>query len=373
MLTEKLLLRVAGRFHEAWLQRAARAGAETPGPARRLAERLDGFEQARRRLGLAVRHRLSFILPRLREEALAGGGLVQDALTHALEDLDSAAHRVPPLAHWAAELRQLRDEFEDLAFDGKAPVLTVTTEPITLEGIDLGPFALRLPLARVAGRDGADCFEVVALEPNSAAANEAVTHPHVRDDTLCAGDAAASLRLALDEGRLADAFCLVRGVLGNYNPHSAYVALESWEGTACHDCGQVIPEDDRVCCNLCDTDFCVGCTIDCAGCGVTSCLGCSDRCAACGRTCCGACRTASSHSGRLCCENCLRACQGCGSDVADDELDPETKRCPDCQRQAPVADETDSDAAADSPSPSNPSLEETDRVPTLEPAAAAAG
>ena len=43
-----------------------------------------------------------------------------------------------------ADLVALHDEFDEVSFDRQARTISVTTEPIELEGVHLGPFEIRL-------------------------------------------------------------------------------------------------------------------------------------------------------------------------------------------------------------------------------------
>src|SRR5205823_4305613 len=137
----------------------------------------------------------------------------------------------PPtgVATRVAEVRQLEAEFGAVEVRWADRVLRAVTGPVVLRGVPLGPFAIDYNWDR-AGRDpAARCFAVVALDPRPAAGRDEVTHPHVENDALCAGDAAGPLDRAVADGRLADAFLLVRSVLTTYNPASAYVPLAEWD------------------------------------------------------------------------------------------------------------------------------------------------
>jgi hypothetical protein len=109
----------------------------------------------------------------------------------------------PTLGMVVAELHQLQEEFEDFEIDLKTGIVTVSTDRIVLEDIDLRPFSIELHLSRLGERLDSQCFNCVALEPNPAEGNNSVTHPHVQDDRLCAGDATTPISVALREGRLA--------------------------------------------------------------------------------------------------------------------------------------------------------------------------
>jgi hypothetical protein len=170
----------------------------------------------------------------------------------------------------------------------------------------------------------------VALEPNPAAANDAVTHPHVSGGVLWAGDAAAAIGRALEEGRLADAFCLVRSVLTHYNPASPHVPLEDWAGQDCHECGCNARADDLSPCACCGCDLCEDCLGCCAGCRAGRCQQCLERCPSCEESYCPGCLGRSASSDKACCHTCLRVCAACGAAVAPDELDLQTRFGPCC-------------------------------------------
>ncbi len=61
--------------------------------------------------------------------------------------------------------------------------------------------------------------------------------PHVSDETLCEGDGRRAIHAALAAGRLYDFFTIVDRLLNTYASGRAYVDLDNWFGTPCHDCG----------------------------------------------------------------------------------------------------------------------------------------
>jgi len=95
------------------------------------------------------------------------------------------AARTPSLREWHEELLAINREFDVVNMDQNA--VTVTTDPVELEGIDLGPFRIELDLDGLTQRAEASSFAIIALEPNPAGGADDVTHPHVRDESLCAG------------------------------------------------------------------------------------------------------------------------------------------------------------------------------------------
>ncbi len=91
--------------------------------------------------------------------------------------------------------------------------MSVTTEAIVLENIELGTFEVRLHWKRIGERR---CYEVVAREPNPAGESSETTHPHVRGEQLCEGDGRASDR-SFPPIRTAD------GLLPDREPNSGHV------------------------------------------------------------------------------------------------------------------------------------------------------
>jgi hypothetical protein len=201
-------------------------------------------------------------------------------LAHSVHDASAEDFSVPPpspvpsLTELVAELHQLEAEFAEVEIDARAGVLSVLTEPLVLEGMHLGAFSLRLDLKRLACRRGNYALAVVAQAPNVPSIDASVTHPHVRDERLCAGDATVPLARALAQGRLADAFHLVSAVLHTYNRSSAYVQLEEWEGRLCEDCGDSCLAEEAWHCEGCGRDFCGECIHGCCRCGRMRCMAC---------------------------------------------------------------------------------------------------
>ena len=102
----------------------------------------------------------------------------------------------------------------------------MTTESITLEGVCLGPFEIRLELRRLQDIGRRSPYLVIALDANPAATAENVAHPHVNDDMLCPRDASTAVNAALASGRLCDCFMIVQSVRNPYNSGSPYVRIE---------------------------------------------------------------------------------------------------------------------------------------------------
>jgi hypothetical protein len=369
MLSLKFVLRLAGRIQAALRSKAEQARTLEQALLSRLLSCLRAFHRAAGRLDKARGRGWLLVLPRLGDEVLGALKTFADTAEQVRSLLERPVPAPPGLVSLAAELRQLEAEFGEANIDWKGKALTAATEPITLRGVALGAFAIRLRWDRLEQDGAARCFEIVALNPNPAGSDERVTHPHVKDNTLCAGEAAAPLHQALAGGRLADAFCLVRAVLTTYNPGSPHVPLSDWAGGACHDCG-CLPGDDRCACPVCGHDFCADCTRQCDHCEAVRCTDCMGRCAVCESYCCAGCSTTAAASGRECCQDCVRSCQACRAAVAADELAEGTSLCAVCAAKGQPTAATAPGPTGPSPDPTSPSFcSETGHESTLAPAA----
>ena len=191
------------------------------------------------------------------------------------------------------ELVALDAEFGDVEWDMREQKLSVITESIELEDIDLGPFKIVLDWSDLSI---ARTYRVIALEPNASAGDEDVTHPHVHDRTLCEGDGRVPIRNALRQGRLCDFFLLVQQVLQTYNASSAYVRLTDWDGKSCADCGDSCGRNNS---NYCDS------------CEITLCSDCGGMCSDCEGNFCAECRGVCHGCDNRFCRNCLSDCVGC--------------------------------------------------------------
>jgi hypothetical protein len=232
------------------------------------------------------------------------------------------------------DLRQIDADFGGLTIDWNGKAVCAATKPITLEGTYLGPFARRFFWERLEESVDHYCFDVVALDPQPSAVNEDVTHPHVKNNNICPGDASKLMENALDQGRLADAFCLMRSLLLTYNPRSAYVPLKGWAGTPCHDCNCWVAADGLSCCVGCGNNYCDECLSLCPACRHTRCSGCLEDCAMCRQEFCGNCPTRTTVSRRRCCPACRRSCPACNAVFAKDEAVEGSDFCPACRTRA---------------------------------------
>ena len=237
--------------------------------------------------------------------------------------LDRRPLRVPSPRELLAELEQARQEFGELRHYPEDQAISVVTEAIELDGVYLGEFEIQLCISGLAEIRNRRPHRIIALDPHPAACNSAVTHPHVSDEHLCAGDGYAAVEAALLNGRICDFFLLVRSVLTHYNPGSPYVALADWDGMSCSDCGHFVSEDETYVCQSCEETFCSECSSYCFKCETTMCLGCLETCSVCDDPVCPLCMTRCHNCDRLLCSSCMEN-EGCPCEEPEEESDDET-------------------------------------------------
>lgn len=258
----------------------------------------------------ALRHRWPAAAMRQRGSLVERIDHLVSQLDRRLSALRAVEAQLPSLRDLYDDLAALSNEFSDLQLDG--PTLTVTTEPITLDEIALGPFQIGLHLDRL---DRDSPYTIEALEPNPAASCSETTHPHVHDQRLCPGEGRPAINAALAEGRLFDFFTLVDRVLHTYAAGSAYVELDRWFGQTCHDCDGHVAEDEGTSCSVCEERLCDDCYIVC-GCDERFCSECIGHCDLCDE---------------YACRDCVVPCRGCRRKVChacrEDEL------CETCREQ----------------------------------------
>ncbi|MHC4538471.1 MAG: hypothetical protein ACYS74_01655 [Planctomycetota bacterium] len=287
--------------------------------ARRFAGLIRHFEQLNtesRKLSVALNRRWLAAADHCR--TCAGNRLndLSYAISQVKKLTDTPLKKSATLSVIVDELRQLQDEFGDVEFQREESTLSVVTESITLEGIALGPFKIQLELNKLDQLYSSSPYLVIALEPNPAATDDSVTHPHVSSEKLCEGDGSAAIRAALEEGRICDFFTLVRSILNTYSPDSPYVALHDWDGATCYDCGYTMSSEDTYFCQSCEHDYCSECSTYCRRCEEAVCLGCSGQC---------------SYCQEMLCRNCVSSCQECGESFCESCLKDDL--CPDCQEE----------------------------------------
>jgi hypothetical protein len=245
----------------------------------------------------------------------------------ALAEAQDAPRRPATTREIYDDLAALETEFCRVTIDLNARELAVSTEPICLAGLPLGSFEIVLVWSRLAARSGAYSIAAVDARPSDADAD--VVHPHVRDGSLCEGDARPAILAALADGRILDFFTIVARTLATYNEHSAFVAVERWHGLSCSDCGASVDDDDASCCERCGQELCDGCVGSCQDCGQTACSECLARCVICSDGCCSGCLQACQRCRRRCCGRCLtdEICTTCVADQG--ELAPALPRAGD--------------------------------------------
>jgi hypothetical protein len=214
-----------------------------------------------------------------------------------------------------ADLNVLSEEFDEFTLDPQQAKISVRTPPIEMEDVSLGRFEIELAWEQI-GRGRA--YRVIAVDPNPPDGDDSVTHPHVRDQDLCEGEGAVPIKGALAQGRLLDFFTLVRQILESYNPNSAHVALDKWNGVNCHDCGWRMPSDEYGTCQRCEVALCGECSSSCEGCDQSSCSSCLSACASCDGSYCRDCLSRQPGSSRLLCESCLESQK---EDESDESMD----------------------------------------------------
>ena len=339
MLPIALAWRLARRLHRTWTEDDPHA--ETDSRWQRLGRSWHLLGEQRERW-LKARDRFPAASERLREVFAGNARSFARDIGEARLSLAPTPQTAPDVREFFADIRQLEAEFESLEVNWNDKLLRVTTEAIELRGVELGPFAIELAWEN---RDRPAPFEIVALQPNPASGGKGITHPHVRDRQLCPGDAAGPLRRALTDGRIADAFVLIRSVLRTYNPSSPYAQLSEWGGQPCSECGSAVDDDERYLCEGCDADFCGECSRGCARCGSSRCSDCLDPCALCDRDLCAGCLD--SDDERSLCNDCRIACSTCSKPTPKDRI--RDRLCPACHPHpdeesdnddAPLADET---------------------------------
>jgi len=250
-----------------------------------------------------------------------------DALRRYHQDLEMAlrtveAHNVPRISSTPAEIyrdiQALQTEFDEVEIDIANQTISVTTDTIEFEGIDLGQFEIRLDWHRLGS---SLAYRLVARDPNPAATNSEVTHPHVQDETLCEGEGHCAIQAALAQGRIYDFMLLVSQVLHTYARGSAYVEMHDWTGVTCSDCGTMMSPDDSYSCQRCGCELCDDCHRLCAACEECYCSGCLSCCPECEMDFCRGCLDECPECGRDVCGNCMEdgLCSSCQAKQIQEE------------------------------------------------------
>jgi len=233
---------------------------------------------------------------------------------------------IPSLKEIYLDLIHGKDEFGEIRYDRDEDFLVNTTDPIRLEGLYLGEFEIRLYVNEIGQLDASDPYTVVALDPNPAAGNDSVTHPHVSSNRLCAGDGATAIKSALSTGRICDFFALVRSILGTYNPESPYVSLKEWDGRSCDECGYSVCQDEVYFCRTCESDLCSECAALCSVCEETVCPTCLLYCPVCENPVCPGCMAECGGCATTLCSACQDDNRCKCEEIEEEELDNENEQ-----------------------------------------------
>jgi hypothetical protein len=303
-LTDRQILRIAQVIQDRLMAMRVAKYIQVTRRLDSLSEQFGHVQSIRRKLGLAVA--LSWYAAA--DKTASGITQVLRDIPYHIAEVEQACQqcitKAPTLGDVVGELKQLQDEFDQVKYDPKCQTLSVTTDSIELEEVQLGEFEVILEISRLGEASRSSVYRVVALDPHPAASNVSVTHPHVSDEHMCEGDAGAAIGAALANGRVCDFFMLVRSVLQHYNSNSPYVSLSDWHGSPCHECGDTMHEDDSSWCPSCQESYCGACSSYCRRCDETYCAGCLEECAVCGENVCSSCRTTCEHCGRTLCVGC---------------------------------------------------------------------
>lgn len=252
---------------------------------------------------------------------------------------DSGETKLPKPSVIFADLIQVEDEFGELNFDLKAKTVSVTTDPITLDDITFGSFEIRLFVDQMSKLYSESPYKIIALEPNPAATDENVTHPHVSSEKLCEGDGCVAIRKAIEQGRICDLFTMVTNILQTYNPDSPYVALSDWDGVSCYDCGYTVSNDECYYCEYCEREYCSQCSTYCQICDTTLCLGCSFECPDCEQPVCRGCTATCIECEETVCKDCVTEeglCKQCEEQRKEDSNEEQKEKSTEVSKTVPA-------------------------------------
>lgn len=223
-------------------------------------------------------------------------------------DLDKRFNSGFSLKTFLGDIKALGREGFEVRWSLKKNHLEFVTEPITLEGVYLGPFIIQISCELQA--PGSSAYneteglrvKIFAEDTTThAVGGDLNCHPHVQGTLLCAGTMGAAITQAGNSFRIYDLVMVVRTVLKNYNPGSPHRKLESWfddrgeddeDYRSCSNCDDRFHYDDVGFCEACQEYFCDTCgnTTDCMPCGRDICDNCRTSCDECGEAICQNCR-----------------------------------------------------------------------------------
>ncbi len=160
MESMRSLARLGQRLQTAWQQRV-QLRSERDAQWSYLTESWTQLLAKRKKLQTAEDRGFNHCLPSILEDYhWRLEGLAKRIKT--LQEFREPPAQPPSLADWVRELETLRDEFGEIAVDDKHSILRVVTEPITLNEVYLGTFAIELVWTRLAQNRGSYCFDIVS-------------------------------------------------------------------------------------------------------------------------------------------------------------------------------------------------------------------
>lgn len=250
--------------------------------------------------------------------------------------------KIPRIKDLMPEIKSLTHNFTQVRF--RRGKLSVLTDRIKFEDIDLGRFKIIFDFnMHLSECNYEDMISIQAKSPNPAAEDTNVTHPHVKDNRPCLGEALPLIQEAFVQGRLESFFMILDSMLKTYNPGSPYVAIRDWEneGYICGRCDERMPRDEMIYCDSCEREVCENCQIYCRVCDYYGCMYCvSQTCTSCNRNLCHSCsQYACEDCGEDVCEDCVSGCcnnycEECASKCSECE----TTICESCDICCPACD-----------------------------------
>lgn len=244
--------------------------------------------------------------------------------------------RVPTIGSIMADFSALQKEFKSISFDNNK--IVVVTNDVNLEGVYLGPFAIKLNADSLMNAGDQNWVpRIEAQDPQYPGGNSdsVYTHPHVNGTNLCMGVGHDAVYQAAKSGRFFDYFQIVNNILHTYGENEGpYIEIEAWQGVSCTDCGEYYDESYVFYCDQCDHYICNACSSSCIGCGDTQChfcdnnvvfcidcgdnqcSSCANQCNACSDWVCDGCGIEEcSECNRISCNDCIRVCESCGLEI----------------------------------------------------------
>jgi hypothetical protein len=226
------------------------------------------------------------------------------------------------------ELLGLSNDNRTLEYNINDGTVSVITEPIVLyddgDEYNLGRFKIVIRT-----HASYEMPKVVALEPNTS--SEGHLHPHVNSrGDVCFGEGQTATRMAMQQGRLADAFDICTSILENYSPDDSYMELTHWAGSKCESCDGRVHGDAMLSCHNCEYQCCEECMGYCNQCDHSICTECERSCFVCTTGICAECNAACRECDCRLCQECRYQCAECGDFLCINHYNASTDRCSSC-------------------------------------------